>query len=132
LVVIKILEEMKHLKKYNESSNQITEQVINDFFSHTFDLCEKFEIIEAYFNTKNARDYANNDFTGEWATCVEGFEVVINHVFYSVSEISDFEKYVELINQLLEDIKRFTSTYSPKDIFFSETSNNQINLLINP
>ena len=123
---------MKYLKKYNESNNQITKQVINDFFSHSFDLCEEFEILEAYFNTKKTRDYANNDFSGEWATCVEGFEVVINHVFYAESEISDFEKYIVLVSQLSEDIERFVNTYSPKDIFFSEGGNNQINLLINP
>ena len=127
---------MKHLRKYNESNNnQITEQVIKDFFSHTFDLCEGFEIEEAYFNSKDSnslgRDYANNDFSGPHATCVEGFEVVINHDFYNEFEISNFENYIGLINQLSEDVKRFIDTYSPKDIFFDVQQSN-INILINP
>lgn len=128
---------MKHLRKYNESNNnQITEQVIKDFFSHTFDLCDGFHMEEAYFNSEKTRDYANNDFSGNYLgthiTCDEGFEVVISHVFYNGSEISDFKKYVVLVNQLLEDIERFISTYTPKEIFFNESANYQINLLINP
>lgn len=126
---------MKHLKKYNEvNNNQITEQVINDFFSHTFDLSEEFEIGEAYFDisSKIERNWASNDFGSDETICEQGFDISIEHKFYDKTDLSDFEKYVEMINQLLEDVKRFTELYSPKDIFFEEGGNTEIHILIQP
>ena len=125
---------MKHLRKFNESKEEITEQVIKDCFSHTFDLCEEFEVSDAYFDitSKIKRNWASNDFSNDYTACELGFDISIEHKFYDKTDLSDFEKYTEMINQLLEDVKRFTDLYSPKDIFFEEGGNSEIHILIQP
>jgi len=123
---------MIHLRKFNESSSKITEQVIKDCFSHTFDLCDEFEVSDAYFDTKVEKSWANNDFSNNVLSCEQGFDISIEHSFYATTDVSNFEKYVNMINQLLEDVKRFTELYSPKDIFFEEGGNSEIHILIQP
>ena len=123
---------MKHLRKFNESKEEINEQIIKDCFSHTFDLSESFDISDAYFNVMRKRDWASNDFSNDHTACDLGFDISIDHKFYDKTDMSDFEKYVEMINQLLEDVKRFTELYSPKDIFLEEGGNSEIHILIQP
>lgn len=122
---------MRHLRKFNESKEEITEQVIKDCFSHTFDLCDGVDIQDAYFNVMKKRDWAGNDFSNDYTACELGFDITISHSFYDESDLSVFEKYTTLINQLLEDVKRFKELYSPKDIFF-ETDSSRIGILIQP
>lgn len=125
---------MKHLRSFNESKEEITEQVIKDCFSHTFDLSEEFEISDAYFDvsSKINRNWASNDFSNETTKCEQGFDVCLEHKFYDKSDLPDFEKYANMINQLLEDVYRFKDMYNPKDIFFEDSGNAEIRILIQP
>jgi len=117
---------MKHLKKYNH----ITKKDIENYFAHSFDLSDSFEISEAYFNPNDTRDWASNDFSNEESEnhpnfCLKGFQISINNNIY---ELKDFTKYVELINQISEDINRFKQIEKPKDIFFD--SNDPLIIII--
>ncbi len=123
---------MKHLRKFNESKEEITKEVIEDCFAHTFDLSNEFEILDAYFNVMKKRNWASNDFSNDYTACELGFDVCLGHKFYDTADVSEFEKYANMINQLLEDVHRFKDMYNPKDIFFEDSGNAEIRLLIQP
>ena len=126
---------MKHLKKFNENKNELDKEVLVNFFAHTFDLCdsEQSEIINiVYFDPKEEMSWAHNDFTGVHSTCVEGFELSFHIEFYDKTTLEEFDKYSEIVAQLKEDIDRFKSMYKVSEMFFENTDDSIIRLLIRP
>jgi hypothetical protein len=129
---------MKYIKKYesNKLEEKITRADIEDFFAHSFDLCNKYEIDESYFDPADTRNWAHNDFSNPGnenlpSICLNGFSIEFNHEFYDREiELKIFKKYVTLINQIDEDLDRFKAFFKIKDIFFEERSNDSITLII--
>lgn len=137
---------MKHLRKFNESKKELSKDDLQNFFAHTFDLCELSEnlVIDiVYFNPNGDMDWAHNDFSGvkllganankkQVLTCVEGFELSFHHDFYDKAKMEDFNSYYNIINQLKEDVDRFKTIYNPSEIFFENGDDSIIRLLIRP
>ena len=131
---------MKHLKKFNENKNELDKEVLVNFFAHTFDLCNtsweesgsSTVINIVYFDPKEEMSWAHNDFTGAHSTCVEGFELSFHVEFYDKTTLEEFDKYSEIVTQLKEDIDRFKSMYKVSEMFFENTDDSTIRLLIRP
>lgn len=126
---------MKYIKKYNESNEKLDIENIREYFAETFDLCnqnvgEEVEIV--YFDPLKEKAWASNDFTGNFTNCVEGFELSFYHNFYTTSELSELDNYLKILNQIKEDIRRYKSTFKPSEMFFEDSANNRISLLIRP
>ncbi len=137
---------MNHLRRFNENNQELSKDDLQNFFAHTFDLCESGSatVIDiVYFNPNSKMDWAHNDFSGmkllgakcdqrQLLTCVEGFELSFHHDFYDKAKMEDFDSYYNIVNQLKEDVDRFKTIYKPSEIFFENGDDSIIRLLIRP
>ncbi len=123
---------MKHLRKYNESINRvITEDIINECFVYAFDLVEKKVIYEIYAelesNMKGLYDFFGNIGTEEY---IEGYQINFKTGFYDSSNLEEFRKYIQLINEIDEGIDKLREVYKVDIIQFDGVSNSVISLQI--
>lgn len=111
---------MKHIRKFNESESK-DEENITYCFTDTFDLAVSYEIFES------SVDYLDEEH-GEITT--DCYDVDIEHEYYG-DEISetDFNKYVDILNEIKEAIFKLKEVYNYK-IQFTETSNAKITIKI--
>ena len=128
---------MKHIRKFNESNQELSKDDLQNFFAHTFDLCESgsatvIDIVYFAGDPTKEMNWAHNDFTGTHTTCVEGFELSFHHNFYDKAKMEDFNSYYNIINQLKEDVDRFKNMHNPSEIFFEHNDDSIIRLLIRP
>ncbi len=123
---------MKHLRKYNESINRvITEDIINECFAYAFDLVEKKVIYEIYAelesNRKGLYDFFGNIGTEEY---VEGYQINFKTGFYDSSNLEEFRKYIELLNEIDDGVDKLKEVYKVDIIQFSSVSNSIICLQV--
>ena len=126
---------MKHIKKYNESAKkEFTKEDLEEHFSRSFDLCEKYEIEIAYFDEDYPEEmsWSHNDPSNDRQQFGEGYAISFHHNFWDKSPIEDFNKYTKLVSEINDDIYRFKNMCNYKQMFFDEISNEEILLLINP
>lgn len=131
---------MKYIRKFNENKSELSKEDLSNFFAHTYDMCESGTakvINTVYFNPDEEMSWAHNDFSTSYETyddveCVEGYELSFHVEYWDKTTLDEFDKYVEVVTQLKEDIDRFKSMYNPSEIFFENNDDSIIRLLIRP
>ena len=119
---------MKHLRKYNESRNRvITEDIINQCFAYVFDLIESNRIYEIYsdLEIKNGLyDFFGN--IGTQTSYIEGYNIDFNIGFYDESNLEQFRKFIEILNEIDDGIDKLKEVYQVDIIQFRAVSNSLI------
>ncbi len=114
---------MKHLRKFNEridsKKGDITEEMIMTCFAHVFDIAKSYKIYESSLEEE---DYSFSQ--GSYNSyCID-----IEHSFYAESSLSEFKKYLSIINEIDEAIEKIQKIYKVDIIIFEERSNDKITI----
>jgi hypothetical protein len=129
---------MRYLKRYNENmDSSFTKEDLEDIFAHSFDMSEDHSINDVYFNPDDIDQWAHNDFSNPHSTshpdyCITGFDISFHHSFYDEASLVDFEKYADLLSEVKSDIERFKSMYKVSKIFFDNSTDSILRLIIRP
>lgn len=119
------------MKKYESGNTKdpISREILEDIFANSFDLSISYNIDTVYIDPKNTkrRDWASNYFS---ENCVEGYMIGFNHNFYDESALPEFKEFAKLLNEISGDVDRLTSMCDVKDIFFTESGNSSISIII--
>jgi len=123
---------MISIKRFNESKKDITIQDLEDIFAYAFDNSNGHEISETTIEKdssslpEGAKYRSNYQGDGE----IDGFEIKISHKFYDTSELKDFKKYADMINEINTALIRIEELYNVSIIFFEESSNSEIDIIV--
>jgi hypothetical protein len=131
LLPFKIKKNMR-IKRFNDSKSEaLSEVTLKDMFRQSVDLCVEFGIRDAFFDPEDMEQYFNNSFHKKHEKNeYRGFELSFEHNFYGdANPVIEFTKYVELINEINNDLKRLMELYD-LHVIFTENSNSQITLVI--
>ena len=117
---------MKHLKSFNESKTdrKLSIDIIDACFAYAFDLVEKKEIYEIYADLKKKNDLY--DFFSNIGTdqeYIEGYQINFETSFHDSSNLEEFRKYIELLNEIDEGIHKLKEIYKVDIIQFDGISN---------
>lgn len=111
---------MKHIRKFNESESKDEENII-ECFATVFDLAVSYKIFESRVEELETE----NDY--------DCYDVDIKHEYYGhgISDISetDFNKYVDILNEIRESVEKLKEIYNYK-IQFAETNTSKITVKI--